>query len=478
MAESSYDQKLDVVVRREVDSPARGPLALGGLGLLLIAGVATNVGVPGWLAVLTAVAGVLVLRAAGRTGQIWNETKNARVRVSPTGIHLEDAPAIRAEAIAQAHVQPRTATRRTTVRCVDQSNEILFEAEVDDDREAEAFLRALGRDVTYQRQPYRLRSPAGATIPRRGLGMMSAVALPIVAYSLVTQLGLEAWALLAAGLAFLAPILAQIGPGQIRDAQTDGITRSRSRHVTCSGLRVAARPSRARLVPVTSLRARSLQHVRPVVPLLFPESEPEHERMGQSGRHYRMCNALYEILRAAAGDEHTVSCDAFVYFDAADPRRVLAPDGAVKLDVRQHDFDSWKTWERGAPELAVEILSPSDSPERWTFEEKLQRYRALGVCELVVFHADGEPGSRLRVWDRIDGDLVERSVTGERTPCLMLDAFLVVAPILDLPACLRLAHDADGLDLVPTAEEARRDAEARLREAERRIAELEASRHE
>ena len=242
---------------------------------------------------------------------------------------------------------------------------------------------------------------------------------------------------------------------------------------------------------MTSLRARSLQHVRPVVPLHFPESEPESERMGQSGRHYLMCKALYEILRAAAGDEHTVSCDAFVYFDASNPERKLAPDGAVKLGIPQHVFDAWKTWERGAPELAFEILSPSDSPERWTFEEKLLRYRACGVSELVVFHADGQPGSRLRVWDRIDGDLVERTVIGEATPCLTLDAFLVVAPIAaELPPCVRLARDADGRDLFLTDDEARRvaeaervretearrDAEARLRDAEQRIAELEASR--
>jgi Uma2 family endonuclease len=227
---------------------------------------------------------------------------------------------------------------------------------------------------------------------------------------------------------------------------------------------------------VTSLRARSLQHVRPVVPLVFPSSEPESARMGQSGRHYLMCKALYEILRQAAGPESTVSCDAFVYFDAADPNRKLAPDGAVKLGVPQHVFDSWKTWERGSPELAFEILSPSDSPERWTFEEKLQRYRALGVSELVVFHADGEPGERLRVWDRIDDDLVERTVVDERTPCLTLDALLVVAPVDDLPACIRLARDADGRDLIPTDAEGRREMEARLRDAEQRIAELEASR--
>ncbi|MBX3198830.1 MAG: Uma2 family endonuclease [Labilithrix sp.] len=191
--------------------------------------------------------------------------------------------------------------------------------------------------------------------------------------------------------------------------------------------------------------------------------------MGQSGRHFLMCKALYEILRAAAGDAHTVSCDAFVYFDAANPERKLAPDGAVKLGVPQHTFDSWKTWERGAPELAFEILSPSDAPERWAFEEKLTRYRALGVIELVVFHADAEPGSRLRVWDRIDGDLVERAVTGERTPCLTLDAHLVVGPVDDLAACVRLAEDPEGRQPYPTEPEARaREADARKKaEADR-----------
>ncbi|MBX3260065.1 MAG: Uma2 family endonuclease [Labilithrix sp.] len=220
---------------------------------------------------------------------------------------------------------------------------------------------------------------------------------------------------------------------------------------------------------MTSLRARSLQHVRPVVPLDFPSSEPEHERMGQGARHYLLCKALYEILRAAVGDDGTVSCDAFVYFDAANPDRKLAPDGAVKLGVPQHLFDSWKTWERGTPELAFEILSPSDAPERWTFDEKLRRYRALGVSELVVFHTDGEPGRRLRVWDRIDDDLVERVVVDERTPCLTLDAFLLVAPVDELDTGVRLARDADGRELVPTAQEATRLAEAaRLREANAR----------
>lgn len=91
------------------------------------------------------------------------------------------------------------------------------------------------------------------------------------------------------------------------------------------------------------------------------------------------------------------------------------------------------------------------------------------MTELVAFHVDGELGSRLRVWDRIDGDLVERTVSGETTPCLTLDAYLVVAPVDDLPACVRLAADPEGRDLFPT------EAEARLRDAEKRIADLESA---
>ncbi|HSO39843.1 MAG TPA: hypothetical protein VLT33_45260 [Labilithrix sp.] len=59
------------------------------------------------------------------------------------------------------------------------------------------------------------------------------------------------------------------------------------------------------------------------------------------------------------------------------------------------------------------MRSPSDTPERWTFAEKLLRYRALGVRELVTFHVDAPPGQRLRVWDRLEHDLVERVVEGE-----------------------------------------------------------------
>ena len=236
---------------------------------------------------------------------------------------------------------------------------------------------------------------------------------------------------------------------------------------------MAARPASAKLLDVSTTRASSLRHVRPVRPLRFPEQEPEDERMPQGRRHRYLCNALHEMLRAVCVPEHTVGDDQFVYFDASNPRRCLAPDSFVTLGVPDHDFDAYKVWDEGTPDVAFEILSPSDSPERWTFEEKLLRYHALGVRELVVFQVDADSGARLRVWDRIDEDLVERVVTGDTTPCLTLGVTLLVGRVNEYPVGLRLARDAEGKELVLTSDEARRAADEARAQAEARIAMLE-----
>ena len=208
------------------------------------------------------------------------------------------------------------------------------------------------------------------------------------------------------------------------------------------------------------MQSHGIRHVRPVRPVLFPASDPEWE-MSESTRHGRMCELLYQLLRAAVGDEGTVGKDNFVYFDASNARRKCAPDGFVKLGLPQAHFDSFKTWEHGAPELAVEILSPSDTEEKLTLEEKLERFHAIGVREVVAFDVDAPAGSRLRAWDIVHGDLVERIVEDERTPCLTLHRWFVVAPyaLEHLPAALRLADDPAGTRIVL---EPRERAEAEL----------------
>ncbi len=64
-----------------------------------------------------------------------------------------------------------------------------------------------------------------------------------------------------------------------------------------------------------------------------------------------------------------------------------------------------------------------------------------GVRELVTIHLDAPPGQRLRVWDRLEHDLVERVVEGERTPCVTLGLTLLVGPVDDYAVGLRLARD-------------------------------------
>ena len=198
--------------------------------------------------------------------------------------------------------------------------------------------------------------------------------------------------------------------------------------------------------------------------LHFPveASVPEHKR------HLELRTLLYRVLGTLAG-EHSVGSEQFVYWDPTDPSRCLAPDAFVRLGVPDSIFGSWKTWERGVPEVAVEIVSDSDASEA-SWDAKLQRYQELGVRELVRFDADEAPERQVRIWDRVDGALVERQ-DGDHS-CRGLKLYWVVVPLDRIPAALRLARDAEGCDLVLTPEE--REARAR-KAAEQRVAELEAA---
>jgi Uma2 family endonuclease len=222
----------------------------------------------------------------------------------------------------------------------------------------------------------------------------------------------------------------------------------------------------------------------------FPVEEP----VGESRRHLKVRTLLFLMLEDVLGSEHTVCSDQFVYWDRSDPRANLSPDVFVRLGAPQDDPKSWKIWERGEPHIAVEVISDADVRDR-DWDEKLRRYVSAGVKELVRFDPEAGPGERLRVWDDLDGDLVERVLDGEVTPSPLLGLWWTVGPADDQPVALRLAHDAAGRHLVPTrlegrsaeaegrrveAEGRRSEAQARQQEAdarraaERRVAELEA----
>jgi len=103
------------------------------------------------------------------------------------------------------------------------------------------------------------------------------------------------------------------------------------------------------------LDVTDLRHRREVRPLLFPVTEPEDERVPLGKRHLLLRTFLFQQLQDAFADRHSIGCNQFLFWNARDPDRRCAPDGFVKLDRPDDLFPSWKTWERGTPELAVEI---------------------------------------------------------------------------------------------------------------------------
>jgi Uma2 family endonuclease len=196
-----------------------------------------------------------------------------------------------------------------------------------------------------------------------------------------------------------------------------------------------------------------------------PVEFPEQELMPESKTHLVLRTFLFRLLRFALGPAHRVSSDQFLYWNAADASRSLAPDAMVRLGVPDARIKTWKTWEDGGvPDLAVEIVSDSD---RRTWADKLADYREIGVKELVRFDPSAPGGRRLRVWDRVHEDLVERAIGEDQTPCLTLGANWTVFPVEDEPVGLRLVDDDGKLLRVPEeAAEDRARAEAERARAE------------
>jgi Uma2 family endonuclease len=202
---------------------------------------------------------------------------------------------------------------------------------------------------------------------------------------------------------------------------------------------------------------------------------PEEAEVPETQIHFELRVLLYQLLCDHLGLRATVGSDQFVYYDAGDPSRCLAPDVYVQLEPPSGKIRSWKTWERGAPELAVEIVSPSDAPAL-PWSEKLARYQTMGVSELVRFDPEARASEPvLRIWDRVEGTLRERDLAAGPFRSSVLDVRWVVAAADDHASALRITQSADNEALVPTRREAREaEAQARQAEAQARQAETQA----
>src|SRR5689334_14224097 len=109
-----------------------------------------------------------------------------------------------------------------------------------------------------------------------------------------------------------------------------------------------------------STLGRSSKYLRAPVPVPFPVAE----LVPETKRHLDQRTALYQSLTLAFRDRALIGSNQFVYWDPTDPRQCLAPDVFVRRGAPDELFGNWKVWERGAPEVAVEILSADDERDR------------------------------------------------------------------------------------------------------------------
>lgn len=213
---------------------------------------------------------------------------------------------------------------------------------------------------------------------------------------------------------------------------------------------------------------------------------PESAEVPESTWHLRLRTTVYLFLKHAFESVAIIGSDQFVYWDPTNPRACLAPDAFVRFGSKNEDFGSWKAWERGAPHVAVEIISDSDADDA-SWQEKLERYGHLGVSELVRFDYQ-TPEQPLRIWDFVGDDLLERRLFEQWAQSRHLGGYWLPVEAANGDLSLRLSRDEHGLQLFPTPEEyyarerareaegRHREAEARQREAEGRQREAEALR--
>ncbi len=86
------------------------------------------------------------------------------------------------------------------------------------------------------------------------------------------------------------------------------------------------------------------------------------------------------------------------------------------------------------------------------WEEKLERYRRLGVSELVWFDQDS-PERPLRIWDFVGDDLLERRLLEPGAQSRHLGGYWLPVEQAKGDLALRLSRDPHGQQLFPTLAE-------------------------
>ncbi|MBI4615083.1 MAG: Uma2 family endonuclease [Planctomycetes bacterium] len=213
----------------------------------------------------------------------------------------------------------------------------------------------------------------------------------------------------------------------------------------------------------------------------------DEEDMGQSPEQDEIVQVFTSVLRQVGrelewGKRVLIGNDAFFAWLPEHPLVRVSPDIYLLFDPPPPPLPaSWQTWLHGhrPPALAVEIVSGDEWKK--DYEEGPEKYAQLGASELLIFDPaamleEGGDRLRLQVYQRTDDGLFVRQYAGPGTAALKTLNLYALACRTPAGPRLRLARDREGIELVPTAEEAQDAAEAARQEAEAARQEAEAAR--
>ena len=238
-------------------------------------------------------------------------------------------------------------------------------------------------------------------------------------------------------------------------------------------------------MPAHSVAAAAALHDahQPEDDVFYPSSDgrPMAENMWQARA---IVGAASDIAVARPGA--LIAPDILVYPQRGNPRNRIAPDVLVAFGLGSHNRSSYKVWEEGKPpDWVLEVASPSTSAN--DLDGKRMEYAAMGVPEYWLFDPKGDqfPAGMpqlqgLALAAGAYRPLAARLVDGKR----VVRSEVLALDIRVEGELLRFRDPATGTDVRHHAEseaaalreaDLRRDAEARTRAAEARIAALEAA---
>ena len=212
------------------------------------------------------------------------------------------------------------------------------------------------------------------------------------------------------------------------------------------------------------------------VPPTLDRWELEEEDVPESALHELIIGLLLDVLRTwigASSRDAMAGSNLAMRFDKKHPSRGVDPDVYLvePAPPEGERLTSLRLWERAhhPPRVAVEVVSEHTAAKDYDLDDGPARYAACGARELWVFDPlrlgprDGGGPWVLQVWRRTPKGAFRRVYQGDGPAFSReLAAWIVVT---DAGSRLRIADDAAGARLWPTAREQERAAREQERAA-------------